>query len=256
MKDWIIKFCKYFLCFYFYQASGIFTYAQEFSGDLEAASGGKITCFIQPIIDREVNLNHFIVNGRAYYSPYAGAKGHPFFLENSWQKGTVIKGGNQFYDLELKYDIYQDALVYRYNIFSGSVKEVVLKKQDVSSFTIGNTAFINIKQGIYEVNPKLTGYYQLIYMGRAGLLVRKTKSIDVTVTADNPYGEYIAEPDQICILKDNMLFKLKYRNSLIRILNENKEEVKSFMKDNHMTSLRMSLEQVREVLVYFNSLDL
>ncbi len=85
---------------------------------------------------------------------------HRYYGTNEFKKGSARYGGQNYFDLFLKYDIYADELVLRPYDEQNTTKINIIKA-NITSFKIGNENFVNLKElnntsykgGYYEEVP-------------------------------------------------------------------------------------------------------
>lgn len=87
-------------------------------------------------LDAERNLAEIGSNNtgamiRTYDNRYEGVKGTPFFNEE-WRKATVTKGNKLFANMEVKYNVYENNILYR----NTKGEEFVLEPHSIESFVL------------------------------------------------------------------------------------------------------------------------
>ena len=92
-------------------------------------------------VDRAYGLDQELINGTQYYNRYLMARGNPYFMDGSFQKGMVSVNGSVYPDVNLQYDIYSQHLELRYESFSGANNHLVMVTGHLDSFRIGTLRF-------------------------------------------------------------------------------------------------------------------
>ncbi len=92
-------------------------------------------------IQMKFGLDQELYNGFQNYNRYALYKGHPYFPDDLFFKGSVTLRGIQHQDVRLKYDIYSQFLILEYSDFEESVHQVIISKIHTDSFQLGNHSF-------------------------------------------------------------------------------------------------------------------
>jgi hypothetical protein len=92
------------------------------------------------------------------------------------------------------------------------------------------------------------GYYEVVFDGKLKFLVRlkKTESF-----GDSPYNVSAA----MFLLKDGQMIHIKSLAKLINQLDDNKKEVKRFVKDNNLTLSQSDYSSASKVLTFYLSLQ-
>ena len=96
------------------------------------------------------------LNGRQYVNKYHLDKGHPFFLTDQLQDGTLVLHNKSYSGLKLMYNLYEENVVLV--LGEGSSLTALLPPVDyISEFTIGNSHF---KKIAIEDEVK---FYEVVY---------------------------------------------------------------------------------------------
>ncbi len=143
-----------------------------------------------------------------------------YFLDSkTFQKGSVQYNGKYYEDIYLNLDALNQELVARP---SAKASGVILYRDQVSWFTLGEKRFVNLRYMGYDKAPE--GYFQLVQNGRNPLLMltRKIFQADtngngnaVMADADGNYDpsvvNYFAREEQYYSLENGQLKKLRRR---------------------------------------------
>lgn len=150
---------------------------------------------------------------------------HKFFETQKFQNGVVTYGGQTFYKVPLKYNIYDDLLLVKLKQENRNFTFQLISDR-VSYFQIGNHKFKYVKA---NKNSNILGFYEVINEKGAFKVFKKhiqnRKEIrDRTVA----YSEFsAANPDYIFQFK-NDFFELDNRRSLSAKFPYLKSELKTF----------------------------
>lgn len=179
------------------------------------------------------------------------------YLKDAWTKGDVLQRDNKFFkDMDLKYDLLQDML-----IFKNNKEDILAFKYPVKEFHLKNrgtwSTLPSIYRNGYPATEKFTkeSYYEVLAEGKASLLKKQFKTFVDAIA----YGA--SETKKTLI--DNEFYFLFYRDKMIKIKNPNKDipkiladkenEIKAFIKNNNI-NLKSEENQIR-VIDYYNSLN-
>jgi hypothetical protein len=208
-------------------------------------SGNTDTLLTQNTSDRDV-----LLNGRIWWNRHAKVTGDPFFISDSYLKGTVTFNGQTFGNLDLKYDIYSDELVY----MPGSHPVILLNKEMVDSFKItsGFRDYIFFNAGTAPGRGP-AGYLNLLYDGPTSILVKYAKKIQPL--ADQGIYDLFHQELKIFLRKDTTIVPVTGRKNLLSLLGDKKKEVREFRKKHrHRISMKES-DSLVPVLEFYDSLS-
>lgn len=119
--------------------------------------------------------NTGLFNGREYIEQHRTInQKHKFFDSFNYISGVVVYDGKTFFDVDMKYNIFEDLLLVQLDGSRGKTR-FSLYNEDLDSFSLNGHNFVNVKgpevssssEGIYEVisaegNLKLLKKHQLV----------------------------------------------------------------------------------------------
>lgn len=111
------------------------------------------TLFINTLLAQNENVSSFdkiigientvLYNGKVYTNPYIiSNEQHNFYNQPNYNLGTVRYDSQNFYSINLKYDIIEDKLIFQPS-GDKNYLNIELLKSKVENFTIGEKLFIN-----------------------------------------------------------------------------------------------------------------
>lgn len=190
-----------------------------------------------------------LLNGRIWWNRNSKVSGDPHFISDSYLKGSVTFNGQSFDNLDLKYDIFSDELVYR----PESHPVIFLNKEMVDSFELnpGLRKYFFYNAGI---NPRSgpAGYVNLLYSGPTSLLVKYVKKIQPL--ADQGIYDLFLQVHRIFVIKDTVITSIDSRKQLFGLFEDRKKDVREYVKNHH---LRLTLKEpgsLVPVLEFYDSL--
>ncbi|WP_316820885.1 hypothetical protein [Pedobacter gandavensis] len=168
---------------------------------------------------------------------------HAFLRDSLFKAGTLVYSGRFYKDVALKYDIILDEVVILHQFLES---EVVLRRSEVSEFSIGDDHFINIPEG-KNIPP---GYYEIVLKGKTKVLRKHKKTYRYSIPYLGSTQNVIDEYDPKYYIENNRQFNLvKNEKSLYDIFPDKKKELKDFIQKNDLlikespgTSLRLVAE--------------
>jgi hypothetical protein len=206
--------------------------------------------FLRSLSDSMLSINENLINGKLY-TLVADKSNHPFFLENLWLPGKAYFSGISSEIKIAKYDLLTDNLIILVQI-QGSSFPVSINREAVNEFIISGHRFIFLGGNNEKMSQKMVaGYYEELYNGKTGLYARwsKTKAINkFTLQAEYQLkaGFFIKKENQFLQVKNNK----EFRNAL----KDHAEEIKSFMKTNHIRFSPARAKYAGRVLEYYDNL--
>lgn len=193
---------------------------------------------IQEHFDNMYKIDPRLVSGDFYRTPVmSNSIGHPFFISFEWKKGSVVLDGIHFDSLLLRYDISSNALILNTRNITSSYLQLVLKKNHISSFQMGNHSFRP-----FPGKLQFNGFYfgEVLAEGEIDLLLLRSKKLTVTVSGLEDYT-YQANQSQYILLNEN-LTKYRGRRTLYKLFPELKAELRDFIIENRLKYRRLKFD--------------
>jgi len=178
------------------------------------------------------------------------------FYKLDWANGTVTrKDGTTYQGLKLKYDLYDDEIVYE----STANAPLVPKYTDITGFTLkgldGATDVKTFANGFPAVD-KLTpaSYYQVIAAGKTQLLKKYAKTISTrTDPGDNSIVKSFVDEELYYVLKDGKMTAVKPDAKEIEaVLADKGTQVAAYVKSNKLGYKHD--EDLAKIFAYYNTL--
>lgn len=186
--------------------------------------------------------NSGIVNGPEYKPAARGAKTHPFFLTGD--SPGKIRISEYTYTGTIKYDIYSQILVLKYNTPNNSIRFVELEKVKITEFEIFGHRFKNFDgKGFYDV---------LLERDNLSLIVNRTKR---TVINDR-IPDFQSE-DFFYLLEEGKWKPLRNKASIGKLADtkEKSRALRRFMRGEKLKSKGFFNEtKLVEVITYYDTL--
>ncbi|APS37995.1 MULTISPECIES: hypothetical protein [Salegentibacter] len=181
--------------------------------------------------DELVNIeNTNLLYGKEYVEQHATINNkHKFFQTSGFLNGDVVYSGETYYDLDLKYNIFEDLLVVRVKKENGDVTYQLFKNR-INRFRIGGRNFISISP---KKNNKIQGFFEIISESASlKLLKNHRKKLKKILTSDFTYFEFEPEPAQYAVAISEKYFQLESQSEWINVFPEHKEKIESFFSSN------------------------
>ncbi len=188
------------------------------------------------------------VNGRLYTDYYPNLSGHQYLFSKVWEKGVINFKDDVQVELLINYDIINDKLLLN-KFYSDGVYCIELNKNDIKGFSFKGHEFINV---ILNEGPKeMNGYYEVLYNGRAKLLLKWEKYISKSSGAgkDNSYIK-----KTFYIMYNNNPVELRNRKSIIYSLPDQALKIENYMRQNKFYVRTAEPDDFVRLLQYYDSL--
>lgn len=204
-------------------------------------------------IDSIYGIDDILVNGSLYFPKHPLAQGNPYLISDEWNKGSIYIKGKTYDDIELKYDLALDKLILRTKLINDKIPKVLLNNELVDSFKIGNQFFINTKW--IDQNLQIEGFAELIYNNDIVFFIKFRKEYIAQFSENNQYGKYSQIQFGRYLWKDGVVTKVSTRKSLLRYFEENKKEIKKYLRKHHIKYKKANSKQLFDLINYCNELS-
>jgi hypothetical protein len=202
------------------------------------------------IIDHDSIGKQILYNGRVWRNLYSRIMGDQFLFTKEFLPGAVTIEGKLFSDLKLKYDIYSDELL----SFTDHGIILQLNKEKVENFSLD---FENKVYQFRRIDPdsvnSLSGYMNVLYSGNTSLFVKYRKEI-LLLAVDNKY-DLFSQTNKIFLKKNGKIYLVNSKMDFLRLLNDHKKQVKSFIKTNKLKITKKDPWSFSPVVEYYDKLQ-
>lgn len=202
------------------------------------------------ISDSLFSQPHDLFNGIIYTSDALPAD-HPFFLDNLWVEDSVYSSGAFTGKEIIKYNLLTDNVIILLET-KGASYPVSINRSAILKFSVNGHHFVHISDLPVQNQARLVpGYYEVLYTKNTGFYVRWTKSREINKqTLQNEYKQEI----RCYIRKDGLFYLIRNNRDLLEVLNDRRDDVKSFMRDNRLRFTPVKRGNAIRVLEYYDNL--
>lgn len=201
--------------------------------------------FINDTIDVQV-----LYNGRAWRNLYYKIKGDQFLLTTEFLSGCVTIEGKEFYNLPVKYDIYNDELL---TITDHGII-LQLNKEMIDSFTMNyRDQILKFKKLDADSLNSLSGYVNVLYDGSTSLYIKYKKEI-LLLAVENKYDMF-NQIIRIFVKKNGRIFKVDSKSELLKLFEDQKHLIRSFIRSNKIRISRKNPGSFLPVIEYCDKLQ-
>ncbi|MGB5202704.1 MAG: hypothetical protein WBN63_00845 [Eudoraea sp.] len=173
--------------------------------------------------------NTDLYNGVEYIPKYLVVDdNHPFFDSADFVKGTLLYNKQFFYDVPIKYDIYEDEVLLNveYGFGKGVIKTI---RNKLDKFWINNHSFIKIKNTDRNSSPD--GFFEELLVLDGFKLYKKHVSKKGKISKDSRlYSQFYKGNEWYCLQFNNIYYEIRKVKDIISIFPEYKKEINKYYK--------------------------
>jgi hypothetical protein len=204
----------------------------------------------KPVQTGPIKDYQILFSGKEWHNLYTSIKGDQFLFSKEFVPGTVSINGKTFIDISLNYDIYNDEILIPAN--KGIILQ--LNKEIVDSFTLGfdnkTYKFFNTDKDSLE---NIKGFVKVLYEGKSRLYVKYKKEIQPLAVEDK--YDLFFRTYRVYFVKGGKVNQISSKNELLKVLVDQKIQIKDFMKKNKTKVSKKDPESFIPVIRYYDSLS-
>ena len=216
----------------------------ELSGDT-TAFGNAIHFFYN-----KINSSAQIYSGKEYYKYEPGVKGFPFYINDAMQNGDIFYDGTLYKNIPMMFDEVRQVIV----AYQNNQQDVMqLLSEKIQYFTLARHRFETVSQIEGSDNNITKGLYDVMYSGKASILIKRIKKIKKGLHAEDPYT--FTEEDEYYIKNGKSLYLINNKNSVLNALNDKKDQVQSYIRKNRLRFKKHIEKDIIQTAEYYSSLN-
>ena len=222
--------------------------SQQILADSSSSLGYKsAVAFYNDTLHEELN----VFNGREDKGyVYKFVEGTPYFITDSWAKGTLNYEGKPYADVSLLYDVFKDELVY---LYLDKISRVRLSKEKVSGFFISGHHFIQLTPDSVRSSSLPAGFYDELYHSSVSLLVKRTKNIQSFIRQTTEEFKVFSK-DHYYLRKRDNYFAVGGKKSFLQNLSDKRKELQQYIKQNKLNFKKNPEMAMIQTLAYYDQL--
>ena len=173
--------------------------------------------------------NISLYNGIQYQEKYRTLEGnHKYYLSTEYQVGYLVYENQSYYDIQMKYDLFNDQLIVKLPFRSG-FNFIQLDKDKVDKFFINNNQFHTLyKQDEKTLSKDNYGYFQVLFNKNNLRLYKKhIKNRKEFLDKEFIYSVFTEEYKYFIYL-NNQIYELSSKGSLIKLFPKQKKVINAF----------------------------
>lgn len=193
--------------------------------------------------------NLLLYTGSEYTFSGHGATGSPFFDSPALLPGTVYYNGKPYYNVLLHYDLTTDDLIINDYTQNHAIK---LVREKIDSFFIRQHKFVRMyPDSLHSFTG--TGFYESLFEGKVSVLAKREKKFQLSLNAADKTAGYLSY-DNYFIKKEEQLFTIHNKASILPVLGDKKAQVKEFIKKNRLDFKKDRERAVVQTVCYYSGL--
>jgi hypothetical protein len=194
--------------------------------------------------------NQVLYNGRIWRNLYFLVQGDQFLFSKEFLPGSVSISGKTFTNIDLKYDIFKDEILTPSD--TGGILQ--LNKELVDSFAFSFQykiyRFIRIKDDSLKRTAR---YFNVLYKGKTALYEEYNKKIEKQAV-EGMYDKFY-QVSRVYFVKKNKFYMITRKNDLLKILDDEKEQINNFIKKSKLKVSEKTPESFIPVIRYYDCIS-
>lgn len=181
------------------------------------------------LYNQKVKSQALIYNGPEYNESKIPATGHPYFMEDFMENGTINFQGEIYRDIPMLYDVVKDRIIIEHFDQSGIGVRLIPHKDGIKSFSLYDRQFVHLTVSMIPRNMR-PGFYDVLYEGKIRAFAKHRKEALENVSQGGVTVNY--EPkDQFFLYKDGRYYNVRSKASLLRVLKDEKKTLAPFIRN-------------------------
>lgn len=215
-------------------------------------SQNKIEEFFDNTVGKE---NLPLNNGFFYFNTFKTLDTHQFYHINKYSQGELIYD-NQFYNtVNLKYDIFNDAIIFKPYGESENFG-IILIKDKVLQFTLNNRKFINLNLVTKDTIKNIRGYYEENFKGKEFLFYIKHKKDRRDFIKNQIFYSDFDIYNEFLIFTKGEYFEINGKKDLTILFPNYKKEINIFYSENSKLAKDNKTEFYEKIVRFIDQLTL
>ena len=152
---------------------------------------------------------------------------HKYFDSVDFMKGAIIYDGQPYYDVEMKYDIFNDEIIVKLPNRSAFIFLELLKEK-IEKFTLNNKEFISLSSEKNDGSISQTEIFEMLYASeKVKLLQKHRKERFERLNRERIYSEFKYNTS-FHIYYNEQLTPVKSKRDFIKLFPEEKKKINTF----------------------------
>ena len=156
-------------------------------------------------------------------------KGHPFFLSDKLEPGSIFYDGSLYTDRQLSYNIFQDEVI---TLHFNNVFRFTLVKEKLQSFSFLGHTFVRIIPDSINSSIINTGFYDWLYDGKkVSVYAKRTKKVEDHISTGDLESYFIEQYHYYFKINDKF-YAVNSKKSVIKLFPGDKRQIQDALRKN------------------------
>lgn len=185
--------------------------------------------------DEQVGIeNTGLNNGIRYKELYRIKDGkHKFYRTSSFIKGDIIYDEQPYYNIDLKYDLFEDQIIINLQTKNGNSLFQLIKDL-ISIITIDNKNFVNLyTRQIKNSSNSISGFHEILVSNNTIILYKKHKKIRNKQFEKIVYSKFKSK-NEYYFFTEGEYYLIKSKGEISKIFPDYRKEINSFINNNRV----------------------
>ncbi len=186
--------------------------------------------------DKQVGIeNTELFNGLRYDEEFRMENdNHKFYKTLEFLNGDIIYDRQPYYDIQMKYDLYEDQIIV--NLITKSGNNILkLLNSKINRFTINGSEFIKLSNSsIINSNEMISGIFETLFNSTDFTLYKKNKKKAKKIITKKYLYYTFKEDNQYYGYQYKNYYLIKSKKDWIKIFPNQKKEIQTFYNKNKL----------------------
>ena len=151
---------------------------------------------------------------------------HRYYPSEKFEKGDVTYNNQQYFDIDIKYDLYKDILVYRPQ--DSDFLSINLISEKISTFKLNNKNFVYLNSLNFPLNDVKSGLYEKCVNGKTFIFYIKHKRDKREVFKETTAFNEFENNYEYYLEKNGALYKINAKKDLVKLFPDFKRQINDF----------------------------
>lgn len=193
-----------------------------------------------------------LINGYPYLPPNRAIKSHPYFKKNDWFNGSIYMNGEAYHNMQVKYDLVEDAVILKAELQQGVFKLVHLNSLYVDSLRLNQRLFTHSRK--YFPPDSIETFYEQVYSSpdkKLFMLIHYSKKYLSQYTEIAPRGRFSDTDANRFLISKGKPVKVNRKRTFLKQFNRDKRrELRRFMKQQDIRYRSATRHQLQQLMNY------
>lgn len=176
---------------------------------------------------------------------------HNYYPSDAFEKGNITYNNQDYIDLDLKFDIYKDILIYKPQ--PSDEISINLIKEKIAAFTLNKRKFVYLNQLLHPLSPINTGYYEENFIGKKFAFYIKHHRDKRDVYKESSIFQEFDDNYEYYIKKDGAFYTITSKKDIIKLFPNHKRKINDFYAAFRKTEKENEPMFYEKLMVYLNN---